>query len=104
MCLHRPRLALLVASIAGVGCGSSAQLPISDGIGPSPVLPPPETSLIPVVKVVDAKGWPANATPVAAEGTDVNAFARGLNHPRWLYVLPNGDVLVAEITLTLPRA
>jgi len=96
MRLHRPGLALLVAVIAGGGCGASARLPISAGIGPNPVLPPPETSLIPVVKVVDAKGWPANATPVAAEGTDVNAFAHGLNHPRWLYVLPNGDVLVAE--------
>jgi glucose/arabinose dehydrogenase len=48
------------------------------------------------VNVVRAKGWPAGATPVAAEGTRVAAFARDLDHPRWLYVLPNGDVLVAE--------
>jgi len=96
MILPRSGLALLVAAIAAAGCGGSARLPISAGIGPNPALPPPETSLIPVIKVVDAKGWPANATPVAAEGTTVNAFARGLNHPRWLYVLPNGDILVAE--------
>jgi hypothetical protein len=49
-----------------------------------------------LVHVVTAKGWPEGARPVAAEGTAVAAFAEGLVHPRWLYVLPNGDVLVAE--------
>jgi glucose/arabinose dehydrogenase len=49
-----------------------------------------------VINVVKAKGWSHNATPIPAPGTRVNAFARGLDHPRWLYVLPNGDVLVAE--------
>jgi len=90
------RSAILVASMTATACGSSARLPVSAGIGPSPTLPPPETSLIPVVNVVDATGWPAGSAPVAAEGTSVNAFARQLSHPRWLYVLPNGDVLVAE--------
>ncbi|MEO8575109.1 MAG: sorbosone dehydrogenase family protein [Gemmatimonadales bacterium] len=66
------------------------------GIGPNPSLPPPETALIPLVNVVDAKGWAQGGKPIAAEGTTVNAFATGLRHPRWLYVLPNGDVLVAE--------
>ena len=56
----------------------------------------PKTSVVPTVKVATAKGWPAGAKPVAAEGTSVAAFALGLEHPRWLYVLPNGDVLVAE--------
>ena len=79
-----------------VGCGATARHPISAGIGPDPVLPPPETSLIPTVHVVSAKGWPSNTTPKAAPGTRVAAFASGLDHPRWLYVLPNGDVLVAE--------
>jgi glucose/arabinose dehydrogenase len=60
------------------------------------VLPPPEQALIPVVNVVTAKGWTPDATPTAADGLTVHAFARGLNHPRWVYVLPNGDVLVAE--------
>jgi glucose/arabinose dehydrogenase len=46
--------------------------------------------------VVKAKGWAEDATPTPAAGTSVVAFARGLDHPRWLYVLPNGDVLVAE--------
>ena len=46
--------------------------------------------------VAPAKGWPEGGAPKPAEGLAVNAFARGLDHPRWLYVLPNGDVLVAE--------
>jgi glucose/arabinose dehydrogenase len=71
-------------------------------MGPDPVLPAPETSLIPLVNVVTAKGWQGDAKPVAAEGTAVSAFARDLEHPRWLYVLPNGDVLVAE-TNSPPR-
>ena len=53
-------------------------------------------SLIPTVEIAPAVGWPAGATPAAAAGLTVTAFASGLDHPRWLYVLPNGDVLVAE--------
>ena len=79
-----------------VGCGSAARLPVTAGMGASPVLPPPETSLIPLINVVDAKGWRSGDKPKAAEGLSVTAFATGLDHPRWLYVLPNGDVLVAE--------
>ena len=85
--------ALLAALSA---CGSAATLPVSAGIGPQPTLPTPRTSPIPTVNVAEARGWPAGATPVAAPGTSVAAFARDLDHPRWLYVLPNGDVLVAE--------
>jgi hypothetical protein len=87
----------LVATAAGLlGCGSAARLPVTAGTGPHPTLPPPDKALIPLVHVVTAKGWPDGGTPVAAEGTAVAALARGLDHPRWLYVLPNGDVLVAE--------
>ena len=64
--------------------------------GPSPTLPAPENSLIPTVNVAKAIGWPAGGKPVAANGMAVNAFATGLDHPRRLFVLPNGDVLVAE--------
>jgi glucose/arabinose dehydrogenase len=85
---------LLLAVFAG--CGSSAKLPVTAGTGPSPTLPPPDKALIPLVNVVTAKGWPQGAKPAAAQGTAVAAFAQGLEHPRWLYVLPNGDVLVAE--------
>ncbi|HKI06409.1 MAG TPA: sorbosone dehydrogenase family protein [Thermoanaerobaculia bacterium] len=90
------RCALVVAAVGVVGCASTARLPVSAGIGTAPTLPSPEKALIPVVHVVTAKGWPEGAKPVAAEGTAVAAFAQGLDHPRWLYVLPNGDVLVAE--------
>ena len=51
---------------------------------------------MPTVNIAPAKGWPIGATPTAAPGLAVNAYASGLDHPRWLYVLPNGDVLVAE--------
>ena len=65
-------------------------------MGPDPALPPPEETLIPTVNIAPATGWPAGATPTRGRGPAVNAFADGLDHPRWLYVLPNGDVLVAE--------
>ena len=64
--------------------------------GASPSLPAPQTSLIPTVNVAKATGWPSGAKPTAASGMAVNAFATGLDHPRTVYVLPNGDVLAAE--------
>ncbi|CAA9891632.1 L-sorbosone dehydrogenase [Candidatus Methylobacter favarea] len=73
-----------------------AQLPVEAGMGPDPQLPPPNPTLIPTVNIAPAKGWPANKKPVPAPGTKVAAFADRLDHPRWLYVLPNGDILVAE--------
>ena len=86
----------LLASVALAACGASASLPLSAGTGPNPTLPPPRTSLIPVVHVAKAVGWPTGVKPVAAEGLYVAQLAANLTHPRWLYVLPNGDVLVAE--------
>jgi glucose/arabinose dehydrogenase len=86
---------VFVVSVA-IGCGSSARLPVSAGMGPAPEIPPPRTSPIPTINVAAAIGWPPGRTPSAAAGLAVNAFAAGLDHPRWLYVLPNGDVLVAE--------
>ena len=79
-----------------VACGDVATLPEKAGMGPRPTLPPPNPSLIPTVNVAPARGWPAGVAPVAATGLAVSAYASGLDHPRWLYVLPNGDVLVAE--------
>jgi glucose/arabinose dehydrogenase len=84
-------LGLLLAS-----CGDSAKLPEQLSEGPNPPLPPPQHSLIPTVKIAPAAGWPNGEKPKAAQGLAVNAFATGLEHPRWLYELPNGDILVAE--------
>jgi glucose/arabinose dehydrogenase len=77
------------------GCGDRARLPVSAGMGPAPTLPAPAKSLLPTVNVADAIGWLGSA-PTPAEGLKVAAFAEQLDHPRSLYVLPNGDVLVAE--------
>ncbi len=77
-------------------CGDVATLTVAAGTGPSPQLPPPATSLLPTVNIAPAVGWAAGEKPVAAAGLTVTAYAAGLDHPRWLYVLPNGDVLVAE--------
>lgn len=77
-------------------CGEVATLPVSAGTGTQPTLPPPKESLLPTINIAPAKGWAAGTTPQAAPGVQVVAFARDLDHPRWLYVLPNGDVLVAE--------
>src|SRR5690606_5277956 len=77
-------------------CAEMATVDEQQGYGPSPALPAPNDTLLPTVNVAPARGWPANTQPTPAPGLAVSAFASGLDHPRWLYVLPNGDVLVAE--------
>jgi glucose/arabinose dehydrogenase len=100
----RPLRATLVAviALALASCGDMAKLPVSAGVGPNPQIPEPEKSLLPTVDIAPAKGWPQNAKPIAANGLNVNRFADDLQHPRSVYVLPNGDVLVAE-TDTPPK-
>jgi glucose/arabinose dehydrogenase len=73
-----------------------AELSVADGTGPSPVLPSPQHSIFPTVNIAPARGWPKGLTPSSPPDTVVGAYAEQLDHPRWLYVLPNGDVLVAE--------
>jgi len=87
---------LLVTATLVAACGDTATLPVADGVGPNPQLPPPHETLITTINVAPAKGWPEGRAPVPAPGLRVAAFAAGLDHPRWLCVLPNGDVLVAE--------
>ncbi len=95
--MHKTRLATLILLAAGLAaCGETSSLQVSDGTGPSPKLPEPNKTLIPTVNIAPAVGWPEGGKPTAAPGTQVAAFAADLDHPRWLYVLPNGDVLVAE--------
>jgi glucose/arabinose dehydrogenase len=95
---HRALQAVAVISLC-TACSvwaEKSELPIEAGMGPNPALPQPEHSKLPTVNIAPAKGWPADAKPTAARGFQVNALATGLMHPRWVYVLPNGDVLVAE--------
>lgn len=92
--LHRTMV--FGALLTLMACGDTARLTPEAGMGPTPELPPPRKSLIPTIRIATAVGWPAGTTPDAAPGLRVNAFATGLDHPRWLYPLPNGDVLVAE--------
>ena len=95
--MFKPQFVVVIALAAGlVACGESSTLQVSDGTGASPKLPEPNKTLIPTVNIAPAIGWPDGGKPVAAQGLQVGAFAEGLDHPRWLYKLPNGDVLVAE--------
>lgn len=91
-----PVLVLVGTLVAVGGCSRTARLPISEVSGTEPRLAEPDRSLIPIVNIAPAEGWAANEKPVPADGLAVSAFASQLEHPRWLYVLPNGDVLVAE--------
>lgn len=90
----RPFAAVLTMVLAA--CAETAPAPPVLGFGAQPTLPAPQTSLIPTVNIAPAIGWPEGVMPRGAAGTRVTAFARDLDHPRWLSVLPNGDVLVAE--------
>jgi glucose/arabinose dehydrogenase len=88
--------------VAGVGATAIAVrrmsgVPKEQAIGPRPEIPGarPQGKL-PTLKMPTARGWDAGHTPTPAQGLKVNAFASGLKHPRWLHVLANGDVLVAE--------
>lgn len=85
-----------LTAVTMTACASPARLPQSAGEGPDPQLPPPTTRLLPTVNIAKAVGWPAGIQPTPASDLTVTAFARDLDHPRWLLTLPNGDVLVAE--------
>lgn len=87
-----PLIAILLLS----ACAETAKFSVEDGIGANPQLPAPVKNLIPTVNIAPAEGWRDGAAPKASADLAVKAFASGLDHPRWLYALPNGDVLVAE--------
>ena len=84
----------VAVGFAGSGCAKT--VPFEDTVGTNPTITAPEKSIIPTVLVAPAVVWHNGAQPTAADGLAVNAFASNLNHPRWLLVLPNGDVLVAQ--------
>ncbi len=87
---------ILVVASSIAACGERGTQPLEAGIGPSPALPPPHATLLPTINIARATRWAAGVTPTAAPGLRVAALAQGLDHPRWLAVLPNNDILVAE--------
>jgi len=89
-------MSLLLIALVAAANADTAKLAVADGTGPNPELPKPNRQRFPTIDVAPSVGWTAGDTPAAAQDLEVRAFARGLVHPRWLYVLPNGDVLVAE--------
>jgi glucose/arabinose dehydrogenase len=102
-------IALSAAAAAALGLGAvyatwgdTATVSVAEGTGPNPALPKPVKTLLPTVQVAEATGWPAGTMPTPAAGLSVQAFAGGLDHPRWIHALPNGDVLVAESNKPAP--
>ncbi|WP_086380774.1 PQQ-dependent sugar dehydrogenase [Caballeronia sordidicola] len=97
MNITKPKLALTLAALGCLAaCGATSTVPEVVGYGAAPLLPEPTKSLITTVNIAPARGFGAGDRPEAVGGFTVNAFARDLDHPRWIYVLPNADVLVAE--------
>ena len=88
--------AVLAACVLLAACSESSKLPDRADVGPRPTLTAPNKTLLPTVHIAPAAPWLDGQAPQAARGLQVQAFAKGLSHPRWLHVLPNGDVLVAE--------
>jgi len=83
------------ATLALAGCNDGSGDPAAE-IGPNPTLPAPQQYLLPPMHIARVVGWKGNETPTVAQGLKIQAMATGLQHPRSIYVLPNGDVLVVE--------
>jgi glucose/arabinose dehydrogenase len=94
--MRRALAALLSATLVLAGCGHGERVPESERYGANPTIPKPDYAVLPPIRIAAPVGWPEGRTPTAAAGLAVQPFATGLIHPRWLLVLPNGDVLAAE--------
>jgi glucose/arabinose dehydrogenase len=93
----RPQFAAIsFAALVLSACGRQGSPDPLVGFGPNPVLAPPQKSLLPQVATAKVARWTAGEQPTPPAEFTVTRFADGLDHPRWLYVLPNGDVLAAE--------
>lgn len=101
--MKRPLLFAALAALAACTGGGAPPAPAIEGYGPNPNLPAPQGGALPTVNIAPRVGWPEGAAPTAPEGFVVSRYAEGLAHPRWLYVLPNGDVLVAEASTQRSR-
>ena len=95
-------LVIVIGTVVYLAWPDTARLGIAAVQGARPTISAPRTQVLPTVEVAEVVGWQGNAMPTPAAGLSVQPFARGLDHPRWLYRLPNGDVLVAE-TNSPPR-
>ena len=91
-----PTFSLAIIGVTVMSSVIYAQSAPPSTFGEQPKLPAPEQSWLPTLNWAPAEPWPDGMMPKAGQGLSVNAFARNLKHPRWIYVLPNGDVLVAE--------
>jgi glucose/arabinose dehydrogenase len=89
-------LAPSLATLLLAACGKGESVPEAGQYGPNPTIPEPDYASFAPIRIAKPVGWPEGRTPNAAQGLRVAAFATGLIHPRWMLVLPNGDVLVAE--------
>jgi glucose/arabinose dehydrogenase len=90
------------AALLLTGCtGKGSPDPLA-GFGPNPPLPAPHTSPLPQFDTPKAVGWTKDGAPTPPPGFVVTRFGEGLDHPRWAYVLPNGDVLVSESASSAP--
>ncbi len=87
---------VVVAEMLLSACGDMARLPVAAGMGPTSELPAPRSSLLLRANIAPAQNWPAGRVPSGPPGSEVQPLASGLDQPRWLLVLPYGDVLVAE--------
>ncbi len=91
-------IVLVLLAIAGwwIARGDPAEYTLDQVTGTDPLLAEPDPQTIPTVGVARPIGWPDGAAPEAAQGLAVNRFAEKLEHPRTIYAMPNGDILVAE--------
>jgi glucose/arabinose dehydrogenase len=90
--------AIIAAGVLLAACGAPAVENARADYGPNPTLAAPHSGILPTVHIATAVGWPQGGAPVAPAGFSVTRFAEGLDHPRMIYVLPDGGVLVAEAT------
>ena len=86
----------ITLAVAVTACADKPAKDVSAAQGPNPSLDAPSERVIPTVNVAKGEGWPEGTKPTTAAGLTVAEFAGELDHPRWLHVLPNGDVLAAE--------
>src|ERR1700753_1155690 len=92
-----PRSSLVLAVMAVLGgCSQKASLEPTQQSGSAPPMPTAQDFLMPPMQVPDGVGWAKGPSPQGAPGLKIERMAEGLMHPRQLYVLPNGDVLVVE--------